>query len=378
MLRRAASWRGSRRWLPTLSSIAHGTDDRHQRDRRGPARPHRPRHDAGLPGRARDRPPEPPGALPARHPAAAAAARAPPPPARGDGARPRQRARSPSPSRRTSCRRWRPQLRASGVEAVAVCLLHAYAHPAHEARLRAALEGQVPFVSASHEINAEFREYERSSTTALNAAVMPIADRYLADLEVFSCPGGDARDPRPPPVERGDDVGGSRAAPAARDGGVGARRRRGGLAVPRPHPRPPERDRLRHGRDHDGRLPDRRWTRGEPAAAAPGRASGTAAFGGGRVDRRGRRVPRRGPRAAPCGSDRRARERAPGRPATGRVATSPHRHRRPRRGGDAPSATRSSAKRSAWTRRARRPRSRRSPRRSGSSCGRPRPPASSR
>jgi N-methylhydantoinase A len=74
-------------------------------------------------------------------------------------------------------------LRASGVEAVAVCFLHAYAHPAHEARLRAALEGLVPFVSVSHEINAEFREYERTSTTALNAAVMPIADRYLADLE---------------------------------------------------------------------------------------------------------------------------------------------------------------------------------------------------
>jgi len=74
-------------------------------------------------------------------------------------------------------------LRASGVESVAVCLLHAYAHPAHEARLRAALEGQVPFVSVSHEINAEFREYERTATTALNAAVMPIADRYLADLE---------------------------------------------------------------------------------------------------------------------------------------------------------------------------------------------------
>jgi N-methylhydantoinase A len=74
-------------------------------------------------------------------------------------------------------------LQASGVEAVAVCLLHAYAHPAHEARLRTVLEGRVPFVSVSHEINAEFREYERTSTTALNAAVMPLADRYLADLE---------------------------------------------------------------------------------------------------------------------------------------------------------------------------------------------------
>ena len=81
-------------------------------------------------------------------------------------------------------------LRASGVEAVAVCLLHAYAHPAHEARLRAALEGQVPFVSVSHEINAEFREYERTSTTALNAAVMPLAERYLADLEASLARGG--------------------------------------------------------------------------------------------------------------------------------------------------------------------------------------------
>jgi N-methylhydantoinase A len=74
-------------------------------------------------------------------------------------------------------------LRAAGVEAVAVCLLHAYAQPAHEARLKAVLAGAVPYISVSHEINAEFREYERTATTALNAAVMPIADRYLADLE---------------------------------------------------------------------------------------------------------------------------------------------------------------------------------------------------
>lgn len=74
-------------------------------------------------------------------------------------------------------------LRAAGVEAVAVCLLHAYAHPEHEARLKAALAPAFPYVSVSHEINAEFREYERTATTALNAAVMPLADRYLADLE---------------------------------------------------------------------------------------------------------------------------------------------------------------------------------------------------
>ena len=74
-------------------------------------------------------------------------------------------------------------LREAGVQAVAVCLLHAYAHPEHEARIQAALAGAFPYVSVSHEVNAEFREYERTATTALNAAVMPVADRYLADLE---------------------------------------------------------------------------------------------------------------------------------------------------------------------------------------------------
>jgi N-methylhydantoinase A len=74
-------------------------------------------------------------------------------------------------------------LKARGVEAVAICLLHSYAAPEHEARLAAALARAFSYVSASHEINAEFREYERSVTTALNATVMPLADRYLADLE---------------------------------------------------------------------------------------------------------------------------------------------------------------------------------------------------
>jgi N-methylhydantoinase A len=74
-------------------------------------------------------------------------------------------------------------LREAGAEAVAVALLHAYAFPGHEARLAARLREAFPYVSVSHEINAEFREYERAATTVLNAAVMPVADRYLADLE---------------------------------------------------------------------------------------------------------------------------------------------------------------------------------------------------
>jgi N-methylhydantoinase A len=69
-----------------------------------------------------------------------------------------------------------------GIESVAVCLLHSYAAPAHEQALRMALESHFPYVSVSSEINAEFREYERACTTVLNAAVMPLAARYLDDL----------------------------------------------------------------------------------------------------------------------------------------------------------------------------------------------------
>ncbi len=69
-----------------------------------------------------------------------------------------------------------------GVESVAICLLHAYANPAHEQALRLALAPRFRYLSVSSEINAEFREYERTCTTVLNAAVMPMAARYLDDL----------------------------------------------------------------------------------------------------------------------------------------------------------------------------------------------------
>src|SRR4051794_4117995 len=56
------------------------------------------------------------------------------------------------------------------VEAVAVCLLHAYANPAHERRVGDLLRAANPqlFVTLSHEIVREYREYERTSTTAIN------------------------------------------------------------------------------------------------------------------------------------------------------------------------------------------------------------------
>jgi N-methylhydantoinase A len=74
-------------------------------------------------------------------------------------------------------RRRRPQ-------AVAVCLLHAYANPRHERAIGAALAADPSlFCSLSHELIAEYREYERLSTTVINAYVGPVMQAHLRDLE---------------------------------------------------------------------------------------------------------------------------------------------------------------------------------------------------
>lgn len=78
-------------------------------------------------------------------------------------------------------RRLRAALKRAGIESVAVCFLHAYRDGRHEALVREALEDLCP-VSVSHEICPEFREYERASTTALNAYVGPLMRRYLERL----------------------------------------------------------------------------------------------------------------------------------------------------------------------------------------------------
>lgn len=67
--------------------------------------------------------------------------------------------------------------------AVAICLLHSYANPEHERRLAEALSGRGLFVTASSELLPEFREYERASTTAVNAYVGPVMSAYLGRLE---------------------------------------------------------------------------------------------------------------------------------------------------------------------------------------------------
>jgi N-methylhydantoinase A len=77
------------------------------------------------------------------------------------------------------------RLLADGVEAVAVCYLHSYANPAHEALSREMLAAKAPqvFVSLSSEVLPEFREYERFSTTVLNAYVGPRMAAYLGRFE---------------------------------------------------------------------------------------------------------------------------------------------------------------------------------------------------
>jgi len=72
-------------------------------------------------------------------------------------------------------------LRDAGIEAVTICFLHAYGNPAHEQRARDIVREVMPqaYISVSSEVLPEFREYERLSTTVLNAAVGPRMARYL-------------------------------------------------------------------------------------------------------------------------------------------------------------------------------------------------------
>ena len=69
-----------------------------------------------------------------------------------------------------------------GVESVAICFLHSYRNPANELRAKEVLSRRFRYVSASSEVAPEPREYERASTTVINAALQPIVSRYVASL----------------------------------------------------------------------------------------------------------------------------------------------------------------------------------------------------
>ena len=76
------------------------------------------------------------------------------------------------------------RLRGAGAESVAVCLLFAFRDPAHEQRIGSALREALPdlHVSTSHEVLPAFREYERFSTTVIDAYLSPLLGRYLGSL----------------------------------------------------------------------------------------------------------------------------------------------------------------------------------------------------
>ena len=74
---------------------------------------------------------------------------------------------------------------AAGAEAVAICLLHSYLNPTHERAVADAVKGRRPGlpVSCSADVVPEYREFERFSTTVLNAYLQPLMDDYLTGLE---------------------------------------------------------------------------------------------------------------------------------------------------------------------------------------------------
>ncbi|MFK7837374.1 MAG: hydantoinase/oxoprolinase family protein [Sulfitobacter sp.] len=76
-------------------------------------------------------------------------------------------------------------LQAQGIEAVAICLLHSYANPAHELLLRELLCTHLPdlVISLSHEVSPEAREFDRLCTTIANAYIQPLMGQYLQDIQ---------------------------------------------------------------------------------------------------------------------------------------------------------------------------------------------------
>ncbi len=84
-------------------------------------------------------------------------------------------------------KRLRLALQRAGVESIAICFLHSYQNPDNEVFVAEALQG-LAYLCCSHDISPEFREYERSTTTVINAYVGPLMDRYLRALEQGKIP----------------------------------------------------------------------------------------------------------------------------------------------------------------------------------------------
>ena len=89
----------------------------------------------------------------------------------------------------------------AAVESIAVCFLFSFANPTHEQTVTQKLRDAGYFVSASHEILPEYREFERTSTTVVNAYVSPVLDHYLSRLEIaFASASSRVGEPASQPV----------------------------------------------------------------------------------------------------------------------------------------------------------------------------------
>ena len=159
--------------------------------------------------------------------------------------------------------RWRP----AATRPSRICLLSAYAAPAHEMRLKAMIGAALPGlrIAACHEVAPEFREYERASTTALSAYVQPVIDGYLDRFEATLAEAGFAGH-----FSVMQSNGGRLPATAMRSNAITALLQRPGRRRGRRHPpggalRPRQPHHLRHGRHLDRR---RLVQDGEAAAGA--------------------------------------------------------------------------------------------------------------
>jgi hypothetical protein len=76
------------------------------------------------------------------------------------------------------------ELKDAGVQSIAICFLFSYINPEHERRAKAIVEQFCPevFVTCSHEVAPQFREFERFTTTAMNAFIGPLVRDYVARL----------------------------------------------------------------------------------------------------------------------------------------------------------------------------------------------------
>jgi N-methylhydantoinase A/oxoprolinase/acetone carboxylase beta subunit len=87
------------------------------------------------------------------------------------------------PVRRAEVHRVIEKIRRTGAEAVAVCLLHSYVNPENEEIVAGELERSGLLFTVSSRLLPEHREFERTATTAVNACLMPVMDRYLGELD---------------------------------------------------------------------------------------------------------------------------------------------------------------------------------------------------